>query len=218
MWILSFDTTTNFCQICLAQDQKLIKRFSSEMTFGQSEVLIPQIKEILDENHLMMPDISLINVCTGPGSFTGVRSSIAVSRAFKLANPSLTLCGVNAFDSYAFDLSYKQISDLNAVIIETKREDFYVAYYDENLKKISTPKTAYKDEIIEDLKHRKVTLTGDGVERFLSLNTGLQIHDVLFAPCPDIFKISLLGFERYQQKRTDFPKPLYLKAADICVK
>ena len=33
-----------------------------------------------------MKDISLVNVCTGPGSFTGVRSSIAVSKAFALAN------------------------------------------------------------------------------------------------------------------------------------
>ncbi len=218
MWILSFDTTTNYCQICLSDNQKIVQRFSREMTFGQSEILILQIKEILDHNNLTMKDISLVNVCTGPGSFTGVRSSIAVSKAFALANPEITLCGVNAFDAYAFDLSQNQISPLNAVIIETKREDFYVAYYNEKLQKTTQPQTAYKEEILQVLKNQQITLTGDGVERFLSSDTGLKIHDVHFEPCPSISRISLLGYDRYQRKSTDFPKPLYLKAADICVK
>lgn len=218
MWILSFDTTTSFCQIALLNDQKIVQKFHQEMTFGQSEVLIPEIKNMLDMYHLNMNDVSLINVCTGPGSFTGVRSSIAAARGFALGNPKVALCGINAFDTYIFDLKPQQITERNVVLIETKREDFYVACYNEKLEKTEEPKTAYRDEIIKELKGYKVTFTGDGVERFLSESTGLQIHDVVLAPYPDIQRLSLIGLYRMQEKRLDFPKPLYLKAADVCIK
>ena len=101
MWTLAFDTTTNFCSIALFKDNLLKNVFSSEMTFGQSEVLIPEIQKMLQNTGITFQELNLLVVCTGPGSFTGVRSSLSAARAFGLACPNLTLCGINAFDVYA---------------------------------------------------------------------------------------------------------------------
>ncbi len=218
MWTLAFDTTTTFCSIILMKDKTKIDSFVQEMTFGQSEVLILQIKQILDKQNLKIEDLDLMAVCTGPGSFTGVRSSIAAIRAFGLAAPQLTLCGINAFDAYAHDLPHIDIADRIVTIIETKREDFYIAYYDQNLKKIEAPKTAFYHDIIHQLQGKHVIITGDGAKRFLSQPSGLHICDALFPLHPSVEQIALLAIERYEQKNTDFPKPLYLKAADVCVK
>ena len=84
MYTLAFDTTTNFCSIALLKDDKVQDVFSQSLTFGQSELLIVKIKEILDCVNLKASDLDLIAVCTGPGSFTGVRSSISLARAFAL--------------------------------------------------------------------------------------------------------------------------------------
>lgn len=218
MWTLAFDTTTNFCSIALFKGNLPKAVFSSEMTFGQSEVLIPEIQKMLQNADITLQDLNLLVVCTGPGSFTGVRSSLSAARAFGLTAENLTLCGINAFDVYAADLKEDQRADRIAVIIETKREDFYVAYYDRNLKKVSTPKTALYDEIIHDLQGNNVTFTGDGAQRFLSKPSGLHLHEASFETHPSVERLALEGINRFNAQRADFPKPLYLKSADICVK
>jgi len=218
MFTLAFDTTTNFCDITLFEDKTKKDLFSSELNFGQSEILIPEIKNMLERNNLNIQQLDLLSVCTGPGSFTGVRSSVSAARAFGLSNKNLALCGVNAFDCYAAALSLSQRSEVTAVIIETKREDFYVAYFDKELKKMMPPKTAFFEDIVRDLSSKNITFTGDGAARFLSKPTGLHIHDAVFVSHPPIEQTALIAIERFNTQRLDFPKPLYLKAADVCAK
>ena len=218
MYTLAFDTTTNFCSIALLKDDKVQDVFSQSLTFGQSELLIVKIKEILDCVNLKASDLDLIAVCTGPGSFTGVRSSISLARAFALGVEKITLFGVSAFDVYVAALETSKRAEINAVIIETKRDDFYVAYYDTNLNKIEPGKTAFYDEIIRDLSGHSVTFCGDGAERFLSKPSGLHIHDAVFDTSPNVVTLANIGRVHCLNGDVNFPKPIYLKAADICVK
>jgi len=218
MFTLAFDITTSFCSIALFENDIRKDIFELQTEFGQSEMLISQIQNILERNHLNIQKLNLLSVCTGPGSFTGVRSSISAARAFGLANKNLALCGINAFEAYGASLDKQKRSDIVAVILETKREDFYVAYFDQNLNRISSPKAAVFEEIVRDLKSNSITFIGDGVQRFLSKQTGLHIHDIVFTSHPPINQIALSAIARFKEKKLDFPKPLYLKAADVCAK
>ena len=218
MFTLAFDTTTNFCSISLFKNTEKQDVYTSELTFGQSEELIVQIQNMLHTHNLSIQDLSLMAVCTGPGSFTGVRSSIAAARAFALTNKNMILSGISAFEAYLFSLDTLQIQDCVAVIVETKREDFYVAYYDANCHKIGAPKTAFFEDIVRDLQNKHITVIGDGAQRFLSKNTGLHIHQAVFDTHPPVDKLALAAIHRFENGTTDFPKPLYLKAADICAK
>ena len=218
MFTLAFDTTVNFCSIVLFNGSQEIARFEKEMDFGQAETLIVKIDEIIKKHNLIFKDLSLVTVCTGPGSFTGVRSSISAARAFKLACPNVNIAGINAFETYIAELKNEEISEINAVIIETKREDFYIQYYDHNLNKIMPPSTAFYEDIIKVLGNKKVTLIGDGVERFLSRPSGLNLHYVKIKQNISIDQLALAGLKKLSNKTIDFPKPLYLKAPDVCVK
>ena len=218
MFTLAFDTTVNFCSIALFEDVKKLDVFEQEMDFGQAETLMVKIDEMLKRNELSFKDLSLVVVCTGPGSFTGVRSSVSAARAFKLACPDVCVTGVSAFEAYAEDISAEESAEVNAVVIETKREDFYIQYYDKSFKKIMPPQTAFYDDIISFLSSKKVTLIGDGVERFLSRPSGLCLQAIKIKQKADIEKLAIAGIKRYINKTTDFPKPLYLKAPDVCIK
>jgi tRNA threonylcarbamoyladenosine biosynthesis protein TsaB len=218
MFTLAFDTTVNFCSIVLFENKTEIDRFEKEMDFGQAETLIVQIDEMLKKHKLHFKDLSLAVVCTGPGSFTGVRSSISAARAFKLACPDLNIAGISAFEAYISELDYNEISEVNAVIIETKREDFYVQYYDSKLNKIMPPSTAFSDDIIKFLSDKQVTLIGDGVERFLSRPSGLRLNCIKMKQNISIDNLALTGLKKLSNKTLDFPKPLYLKAPDVCIK
>lgn len=220
MYTIAFDTTAAGCSVALTQDERVLGRYVEQMDFGQAEVLIPAIQNLLNEHNLQMTDLGLLTVCVGPGSFTGVRSSISAARAFGLACPELTVGGVSAFDAYAYSLSWTpdQIAPLNAVIIETKREDFYFQIFDEHLNKLTEPEAANREDIIARLRDRKVTFIGDGVERFLSAPTGLSIHAIIMKPHLDIEDLARCGLRKFNRKTVDFPKPLYLRAPDVCVK
>lgn len=215
MYILAFDTTAAACSIILQQDDKVLSRFHETMDFGQSEVLIPTISDMLFQNNLRFENLGLLLVCVGPGSFTGVRSSISAARTFPLACPRLALGGVSAFDAYVLGLDESERADINAVIIETKREDFYIQLFDKDLKKLTPPQALAYEDIVPLLRGKKVSLIGDGVERFLSRPSGLSLHSIQMPESLDVELLAKAGIKQYQDKRLDYPKPLYLRAPDV---
>ena len=220
MYTIAFDTTAASCSVALMKDDKLLDSFVEEMDFGQAEVLIPAIRDLLAKHNLEVRDLGLMVVCVGPGSFTGVRSSISAARAFGLACPQMVVGGVSSFDAYANALSWnpEEIAPVYAVIFYTIREDFYYQLFDEHLNKISDPSAAVRDDIIAALRDKKVTFVGDGVERFLASPTGLSIHAIVMKPHLDVEDLARCGLRKFNRKTTDYPKPLYLRAPDVCVK
>ena len=219
-YTLAFDTTAAACSIALFADEKYSDGFVKEMDFGEAETLIPEIDKILKKHQLTFQEIDLLVVCTGPGSFTGVRSGISAARAFGLACPHMEVLGITAFEGYTHALTYspEEIAERNVVIIETKREDFYFQIFDKHLQPICPASAANREDIIKELRDKKVTFLGDGVERFLATSTGLSLHAIKSAHFPDIKDIALCGIYKYHKKEHNYPKPLYLRAPDVCVK
>ena len=218
MYTLAFDTTAACCSIALLKDDKISRTFEQEMDFGQAEVLMPEIKNLLAKERISFSDLNLVVVCTGPGSFTGVRSSISAARTFGLTSDKLAVAGVSAFEAYVKSLAMDEIADLNVVIIETKRDDFYYQIFDSSLQKLIEPAAAQRADIIAELRDKKVSLIGDGVERFLSSPSGLSLHAIRMEKHLPIEYLGWCGLKHFLSGRPDFPKPLYLRAPDVCVK
>lgn len=218
MYTLVFDTTASCCSIGLMNNNHLVDSYEQEMDFGQAEVLLPQIDLMLKRNSLKPSDINLLGVCVGPGSFTGVRSSIACAKAFSLALPEMNVTGINAFDAYVNSLEITELAEYNAVIIETKRDDFYFQLFNGKLEKLTEPEAMNYEDIISLLKGHTVTLIGDGVERFLDKPSGLVLHAIRLENSLNITNLALCALKKYEQKKLNYPKPLYLRAPDVCVK
>lgn len=218
MFNLAFDTTAQSCSVILTKDGMTVAKSIQKMDFGQAEALMPAIKNILDKNNLKMRELDLITVCTGPGSFTGVRSSLSAARTLALALPEVSLTGVSAFDVYIEDLEPNELAEINAVIIETKRDDFYFQPFDIHKKPMEPPQALNYSDIIDRLRYHKVTLIGDGVERFLNKPSGLSLHVIRTEDIPAVAALARCGSARYARKNLDYPKPLYLRAPDVCVK
>lgn len=215
---LAFDTTGAGCSIAISKDGKILEKQVRRMDFGQSENLFPMIEEILSHQQLEIKDLDLITVCVGPGSFTGVRSSLSAARSFVIALPELKLTGVSAFEAYLQDFLENELAEINAVIIETKREDFYFQSFDCNKNKLCEPQALEYSEIIDLLRHKKISLIGDGVERFLSQPSGLSLHVIRMEDFINIEALASCGDEKYNKKNLNYPKPIYLRSPDVCVK
>lgn len=218
MFTLAFDTTANYCNIVLLDATKVIAKYSEEMEFGQAEVLLPQIQKILQKQNLQFRDIGLLGVCVGPGSFTGVRSSIAAARALFLAQSQMEVTGVTAFEAYMHSLDMSELSSTNAVIIETKRDDFYVQLFNGRYEKQTEAAAMPYDEIIKMLKGKTVTLIGNGVERFLDKPSGLVLHTIRMDRSVAATDVAMCALQKFNARKLNYPKPLYLRAPDVCVK
>ncbi|WP_119273061.1 tRNA (adenosine(37)-N6)-threonylcarbamoyltransferase complex dimerization subunit type 1 TsaB [Taklimakanibacter deserti] len=85
--LLAFDTSMAACSAAVydvAQGQVRASRFAS-MERGHADALAPMIKAVMDEAGLAFPDLERIGVTLGPGTFTGVRTGIAMARGLALA-------------------------------------------------------------------------------------------------------------------------------------
>jgi len=218
MWTLAFDTTANNCAIALLKDNMVVGKFIQEMEYGQAEVLLPEIQKLLQKEKIAFTNIQLLGVCVGPGSFTGVRSSVAAAKAFSLVCPNMAVTGVSAFEAYAHSLDMFELSNYNAVIIETKRDDFYFQLFNGKLEKITDSAALTYEQIIDLLKGKNVTLIGNGVERFLDKPSGLMLHAIRMDKMVSVADVAACALEKMKNKKLNFPKPLYLRAPDVCVK
>lgn len=218
MYTLVFDTTAGGTVIGLYKDTSRVFKAEKVMEFGQAEELALSTADILEKNKLSFQDIGLLGVCTGPGSFTGVRSGLAFARGLALGAPKLNITGVSAFEVYAKMLNESDRASYNAVVIETKREDFYFQLFDAHLQKLTNPMALTREEIVQKLKNHQTSFIGDGVERLLSVSCGLQIKQVELSEIISVDALFEVTYQKFLDKTLDFPKPLYIRGADTCVK
>ena len=218
MYTLVFDTTAGGVVIGLYQDEKKLSVTEKKMEFGQAEELVVSVSSMLKDNHLDFSEIGLLGVCSGPGSFTGVRAGLAFARGLALGNEKMQITGVSAFEVYAHMLKKEDRAVYNAVVIETKRDDFYFQLFDDKLKKLTEPLALTREEIVRKLKNHQTSFIGDGVERLLFVPCGLQIKHVELAELVNADALFYATYQKYLAKTLDFPKPLYIRNADTCVK
>ena len=60
-----------------------------------------------------------------------------------------------------------------------------------------------------------VSLVGDGVERFLSLPSGLCLKTIKILDNLPIKILAETGLKQFYDKKLNYPKPLYLRAPDV---
>lgn len=84
MIVLGLDTTGPWCSAALCDTGKVLAHKSDKINRGHAERLAPMVVEILKEAGLAARDVDKLAVCTGPGSFTGLRVALAFAKGFAL--------------------------------------------------------------------------------------------------------------------------------------
>lgn len=97
--ILAIDTSAGQCAIALLSSETSVSRVQA-MDRGHAEALFPMIEDALRECGASYGDITKAAVCTGPGSFTGLRAGIAAARGLALGR-GIPAVGVTRFEALA---------------------------------------------------------------------------------------------------------------------
>jgi tRNA threonylcarbamoyladenosine biosynthesis protein TsaB len=100
MRVLAIDTSTEALSIALCTESGTIER-GLEMARGHAEQILPLIDAVLVEANLRLPELDGIAAGVGPGTFTGVRISVAVAQGLAYG-AGLPVVPVTSLEALAF--------------------------------------------------------------------------------------------------------------------
>lgn len=81
------------------------------------------VRDVLAASRVTLERIALVGVCTGPGSFTGLRIGVALAKSIAQAR-ELPIIGVSSYDVVDEGLPSTDVP--RAALIEGKRDFYYV--------------------------------------------------------------------------------------------
>jgi tRNA threonylcarbamoyladenosine biosynthesis protein TsaB len=100
MRVLAFDSSTETLSVALQTEQGTIER-GLEMARGHAEQILPLIDAVLGEANVRLSQLDGIAAGVGPGTFTGVRISVAVAQGLAYG-AGLPVVPVTSLEALAF--------------------------------------------------------------------------------------------------------------------
>jgi tRNA threonylcarbamoyladenosine biosynthesis protein TsaB len=100
MRVLAIDTSTEALSIALCTERGTIER-GLETARGHAEQILPLIDAVLGEANMRLSDLDGIAAGVGPGTFTGVRISVAVAQGLAYG-AGLPVVPVTSLEALAF--------------------------------------------------------------------------------------------------------------------
>lgn len=209
--ILALDCSTSACSAAVRAPSGLLAA-KSWTGRGQAEAMVPLIAEVLAEAGCGWPEIGLIGVTVGPGSFTGLRIGLSAARALSLAR-RIPIAGVTTADLLAFSLPEAARRGRPFLIaIESKRDDLFVQLFGAD----GLPAGEIAAHVPEDALAAHpgpLLVAGDAAEAFRGLRDDLEILSLL----PDATPLSELALTRWREGRALPAQPLYLRPPDVAL-
>lgn len=123
MIVLGLDTTGADCSACVLHGETVLAYISEPIGRGHAERLAPMVVEVLAAAGLSPNDIDRIAVCTGPGSFTGLRVALSFAKGFSLPRQTPVL----GFD--ALIITAAESAGTCTVYRDVKRGQVFAARY-----------------------------------------------------------------------------------------
>ncbi len=96
---------------------------------GRGTPLLALIGEVLETARLAPSDIAELHVGLGPGSYTGIRSALALAQGWSLGRGS-ALRGQDSAHACAWAASKLGLTGPAAVVVDAQRGEFYVALHE----------------------------------------------------------------------------------------
>ena len=222
MRILGFDTATSACSAAVWEDGRIAARRFEPMSRGQSERLMPMVREVLSEAGADFPDLDLLAVTTGPGAFTGLRIGLAAARGMALAG-DLACFGVTTLYAVAAGVSETERQKANMlVVLDSKRAEVYAQAFRSDLRPLSEAQALMPADLAALTANgegdaNRVLVAGDGAGQVIQALKDKGIEAVLStAPgVPDAATVAAIAAERWSSDQPAEPlRPLYLRPSD----
>lgn len=184
MLILGIDTCCMSATAALVNDDTMVAETVINHHRTHSQMMLPQIEEMLRLAEIAPRDIDAFAAAVGPGSFTGVRIGIATAKA--LAQASEKPCiAVSTLEALAFGSAL--FDGIVSPILDARRGQVYNALFEggkDGLKRLCEDRALALDELLNEFAVRdgNVIFMGDGVPVCKEKITDVLGERAVFAP------------------------------------
>jgi tRNA threonylcarbamoyladenosine biosynthesis protein TsaB len=127
MRLLAIDTSSEACSAAL-QDGEVITEQHRIEPREHTRILLPMIRQLLDENGLAVKDLDAVVLGNGPGSFIGMRISASVAQGLCFG-AGLPLVPVSSLAAIAAEVIESEGADKIAVAQDARMNEVYFAAY-----------------------------------------------------------------------------------------
>ena len=201
MRYLYIDTSSSYLNTALVDDNNLLASINEEFGQSLSEVVVPKIVSMFQENNIEPKDIDKIIVVNGPGSFTGIRIGITIAKVYAWSL-NIPITTIDSLGAMAISSNDKKV---HIPMINARRGYVYGAIYDEDNRILLKPQ--HIKQIDLEKEYQKYP------NREIISNDELEINEQIKSYTPDFLKI--VNF--YKDKENINPhavNPEYLKLTE----
>lgn len=211
MNLLAIDASSDNISLCIKYKGKVVVDLNQKKRFGAS-LLIQQIDKQLSKNRLSLRAMDAFVIGAGPGSFTGLRISFSLIKAFILVTKKPA---IEVGSSFACAYSLRNKSENIAVISDARRGLIYGACFKVKqgvLKKESKEKLYQLEEFIKNKPgYLFCTYDADLRHKVLELNKKINFyHRDLYPKARNLLWAAELCYNKGKFTSVDKLKPLYL--------
>lgn len=127
--LLALDTSGPTLSVGLFRGGETLFEFGREIGRGHAELLRPTVENALESTGSHPRDLQRIAVCTGPGSFTGLRAGLAFARGLALATGACAT-GVGTMEVLAHRV--ENGGEPFVVVLDARRNEVFAQCFQED--------------------------------------------------------------------------------------
>jgi tRNA threonylcarbamoyl adenosine modification protein YeaZ len=123
---LALDTSGPACSVAVwnMQSGSLTGKWLQPMERGHAEALTVMVEQCLEESEIGFEQIGRVVVCTGPGSFAGLRVGLAAAKGYGLAL-DIPVIGISSFDCFEAEARSAGATSVIAVVMDGRRGEVF---------------------------------------------------------------------------------------------
>ena len=205
--ILAVDATGDHGSLALLRGDELLEESLIHAPAGYSHLLYAEIEALLARHAVTLAEIACFASASGPGTFTGVRISLAcvMGLAEALGRPAVAVSNLEALARFG-------TAPLRAAVLDARRGDLYGAVYDTAGRPVTDAVVAAPAVWLASLPAR--------VEEFLTTGFPLVVDPparVVVAPQAMAAQIARIAAQRLARGEVSDPSALdanYVRRAD----
>lgn len=225
MKILAFDTSSTTCFVGLLNTDhpagKIVQSLHKTLPMQQGKLILPLIKQLLEESHLTLNQLDAIAYSAGPGSFTGIRiaNSVAQGIGFAVKLPIIQVSSLAVMAEAAY---LEKKLDHCLVAVDARMEKIYWAMYqrgaNNNVALVGREELCAPEliKLSEQINVTNWSGIGDGWQKYgavLSKQLGGAPHTIVATQLPSAEALLMLAKVKFENKdwvTAECASPVYL--------
>lgn len=219
-FLLSIDASTNHASVAVAQDNRVLALRSCGEQKEHASFLQPAIAEACKEAGIGVKELQAVAVTTGPGSYTGLRVSLASAKGlcYALQVPLITAGTLEvmalAAQQHMSEFHPHINSYLLCPMIDARRMEVFTAVYNDSLVCVTSPfaHILTADSFTTELSRQPVVFFGTGAGKWEALcqHANAQFEQVNW----HAGTLAIKAFQKWEQQEfasLAYSAPLYVK-------